>query len=210
MKKAIVLLIAVILFSGVKSFANRSLEPQKVEPMAAEIITEFYHKSLKKDENKACYRDYYYTKGEAYYCLTYNKNERNKLKGRENCLKNGECGSKVEDVYTFYRNGKLKTYLYWYEDGKIKPVKVTYKYDRNGQIKSEKEKDKSTTRILGDTVVTYKYEGDTQTQTIVERKLDFPPIFKREKVLETKINDCREVDCHYAQSFLPQLVRPKK
>ena len=210
MKKVVLLLIAVILLSGVKSFANRTLEPQKVEPLSSEIITEFYKRSVNKAENKKCFRDYYYTKGETYYCLTYNKNGKNKLKGRENCLKNGECDSKVEDIYTFYRNGKLKSYLYWYENGGAKSVKVTFRYDKNGQIKSEKEKDKSTSKMLGDTVVTYKYEGDTQTQTISERRLDFPPIFKREKVLEKNVNDCREIDCHYAQSFLPQLVPPKK
>ena len=212
MKTILVLLIAIILFSGLKGIAsdNKSLTPQNVKPLTAEIITEFHNRSVGKVENKSCYRDYYYTKSETYYCLTYNNKDKNKLKGLENCNKKGDCDSKVEDVYTFNRNGKLKSYLYWYEDGKLKPVKITYKYDRNGQIKSEKEKDKSTSSILGNTVVTYTYEGDTQTKTISERRLDFPPIFKKVKVLEKKTNDCKEINCHYAQSFLPQLVPFKK
>ena len=213
MKKQTLLLIAFILFLGItvaSAESNKSLAGQKIEPVSAEIITQFYEMSLGKTDNKKCFRDYSFSNGDAYYCLTYDKKDRNKLKGYVNCIKNGECKSQVEDVYTFNRNGQLSSYLYWYKDGKLKSVKVTYKYDRNGRIKSEKEKDKSTSKILGETVITYAYEGDTQTQTLVERRLDFPPIFKREKVLETKTNDCKKINCYYAKSFLPQLVLKKR
>ena len=208
MKKTIVLLTAVMLFIGAENFVaagDNTLGRQKDEPISAALITSFYFSSLEKTENKKCYRDYTFSKDENYYCLTYNKNEKNKLRGKDNCTKDGVCTSETEDIYTFNKNGKLVSYLYWYENGGYKLVEVKYTYYRNGRIKKEKEKDNATSKILGDTIVTYKYKGDTQTKKVVERKLDFPPIFKKENVLETKINECRAINCYFAQSFLPEL-----
>ena len=205
----VIALVTAIIFSGLTVYAADKKTEVPNPSAVSRIIEKFNNEKCGGKTCTKCYQDYTYINETKYYCLYKNPNEKNKLIGKGNCNKAGDFCDEYKDVFKFNRNGKMSSYLYWYADGIYKPVNVKYSYDMYGRIKKEKESDKSTSKILGDTIVTYKYAGTQQEQTTKEHRLDFPPIFKKDKILEQKTYICTDENCKYAQSFLPQIVPVK-